>query len=178
MEILHKMKIQNINSTYNRTQYQTVKKSNNSQPSFQHRKIYEEKFWDKDILHAIKHNKEIQKLEAYLEKKFAVLELTLHSHDYNVSKEHKKFSIKCIYDRKHNISGEETELIPASNKKTMLEFIEKFKAKNIIEHIEARERLHNMKKNSYNHTTASQTMPKDKKNKNFFIKLINKLTNI
>ena len=57
------MKIQNINSTYNRTQYQTVKKSNNSQPSFQHRKIYEEKFWDKDILHAIKHNKEIQKLE-------------------------------------------------------------------------------------------------------------------
>ena len=60
----------------------------------------------------------------------------------------------------------------------MLEFIEKFKAKNIIEHIEARERLHNMKKNSYNHTTASKTMPKDKKNKNFFIKLINKLTNI
>lgn len=60
----------------------------------------------------------------------------------------------------------------------MLEFIEKFKAKNIIEHIEARERLHNMKKNSYNHATASQTMPKDKKNKNFFIKLINKLTNI
>ena len=140
------MKIQNINSTYNRTQYQTVKKSNNSQPSFQHKKIYEEKFWDKDILHAIKHNKEIQKLEAYLEKKFAVLELTLHSHDYNVPKEHEKFSINCIYDRKHNISGEETELIPASNKKTMLEFIEKFKAKKIIEHIEARERLHNMKK--------------------------------
>ena len=38
------MKIQNINSTYNRTQYQTVKKSNNSQPSFQHRKIYEERW--------------------------------------------------------------------------------------------------------------------------------------
>lgn len=61
----------------------------------------------------------------------------------------------------------------------MLEFIEKFKAKNIIEHIEARERLHNMKKNKPSHPTAHQTMQEaDKKNKNFFVKLINKLTNI
>lgn len=80
-------------------------------------------------MHAIKHNKEIQKLEAYLEKKFAVLELTLHSHDYNVPKEHEKFSIKCIYDRKHNISGEETELIPASNKKQCLNLLKNLKLK-------------------------------------------------
>ncbi len=174
------MKIQSIaNSAYNRSQYQTTNTPNNNQPSFQHRKIYEEKLWDKDILHAITHNSEIDKLENYLKKKFSVLELSIHSHDYNVPKDEERFSINCVYDRKHNISGEEATLFPPTNKKGLLSLIDNFKASKMIEHIEARERLHNMKKNRPSHPITHQTMPEaDKKNKNFFINLINKLTNI
>ena len=39
-------------------------------------KIYSPKHWDKDILNAIKNNKELKKFEDYLEKHNSILELS------------------------------------------------------------------------------------------------------
>ena len=65
------MQVQKIN-TY--SQYNSAKQNNN--PNFQQMKIYSPKHWDKDILNAIKNNKELKKFENYLEKHNSILELS------------------------------------------------------------------------------------------------------
>ena len=52
-------------------------RNNATAPSFQHLRIISKEHWDKDILDAVRENKEIKKFENYLEKKHSVLELTI-----------------------------------------------------------------------------------------------------
>lgn len=55
------MRIQNIqtNNYLSQNRYQNI---NNSQPSFQHLVIVSKRDWQKDILKAVLHNKELKKI--------------------------------------------------------------------------------------------------------------------
>lgn len=55
------MQVQKINAY---SQYNSAKQNNN--PNFQQMKIYSPKYWDKDILNAIKKNKELKSLKTTL----------------------------------------------------------------------------------------------------------------
>ena len=59
------MRIQNIqtNNYLPQNRYQNI---NNSQPSFQHLVIISKRNWQKDILKAVLHNRELKKFENYL----------------------------------------------------------------------------------------------------------------
>ena len=86
------MQVQKINAY---SQYNSAKQNNN--PNFQQMKIYSPKHWDKDILNAIKNNKELKKFENYLEKHNSILELTIQQTKSVRYDNIDEYSIDCIY---------------------------------------------------------------------------------
>lgn len=134
------MRIQNIqtNNYLSQNRYQNI---NNSQPSFQHLVIVSKRNWQKDILKAVLHNRELKKFEKYLEKRHSVLELRFSSHDWTRESGYNNLSINCTYDRHSKIEGLEEVIIPSTPKERLLDNLKKFRAKDIIRRIEAREHI-------------------------------------
>ena len=128
------MQVQKINAY---SQYNSAKQNNN--PNFQQMKIYSPKHWDKDILNAIKNNKELKKFENYLEKHNSILELTSQQTKSVRYDNIDEYSIDCIYNRHHKIQGEGEILFHPASKETILEFIDKFKADKFINKLENRQ---------------------------------------
>lgn len=94
------MQVQKINAY---SQYNNAKQNNN--PNFQQMKIYSPKHWDKDILNAIKNNKELKKFENYLEKHNSILELSSMQTKSVRFDNVDEYTIDCIYDRHSRIWG-------------------------------------------------------------------------
>lgn len=134
------MRIQNIqtNNYLSQNRYQNI---NNSQPSFQHLVIVSKRDWQKDILKAVLHNRELKKFENYLKKRHSVLELHLSSHDWTRESGYNNLSITCTYDRHSKIEGLEEVIIPSTPKERLLNNLKNFRAKDIIRRIEAREHI-------------------------------------
>lgn len=134
------MRIQNIqtNNYLSQNRYQNI---NNSQPSFQHLVIISKRDWQKDILKAVLHNRELKKFEKYLEKRHSVLELNVRTHGWAPAGEEEKLSMGCVYDRHSRVDGLSTNLIPPTKKEHFLDNLKKFRAKDIIRRIEAREHI-------------------------------------
>ena len=134
------MRIQNI-QTSNYLSQNTYQNINNSQPSFQHLVIVSKRNWQKDILKAVLHNRELKKFENYLKKRHSVLELHLSSHDWTRESGYNNLSITCTYDRHSKIEGLEEVIIPSTSKERLLNNLKNFRAKDIIRRIEAREHI-------------------------------------
>ena len=112
-----------------------------SQNRYQHLVIVSKRDWQKDILKAVLHNKELKKFENYLKKRHSVLELHLSSHDWTRESGYNNLSITCTYDRHSKIEGLEEVIIPSTPKERLLNNLKKFRAKDIIRRIEAREHI-------------------------------------
>lgn len=125
------MQVQKIN-TY--SQYNNAKQNNN--PNFQQMKIYSPKHWDKDILNAIKKNKELKKFESYLEKHNSILELSSMQTKSVRFDNVDEYTIDCIYDRHSRIWGESEILFHSAPKEAILKYLNKFKADRMIDKLE------------------------------------------
>lgn len=119
-------------------------RNNATAPSFQHLRIISKEHWDKDILDAVRKNKEIKKFENYLEKKHSVLELTIME-DFIPNKVANEtlFSIMGTFARKFKIMGVNQEITPMANKKQTLSNLRQFKCDELIKTFEREEAKYN-----------------------------------
>ena len=69
------------------------------------------------------------------------MELHLSSHDWTRASGYNNLSITCTYDRHSKIEGLEEVIIPSTPKERLLNNLKKFRAKDIIRRIEAREHI-------------------------------------
>ncbi len=147
------MNIQRV-GVYNNFNNAQNNRKNNSEPSFQHLKIISKEHWDKDILDAVTHNREIKRFENYLEKKHSVLELTTSSDSY--AKDGTNYSVTGIFARKFNISGIDGVISPMSNKEQTLANLKHFKCDKLIKTFEKEEAKYNQ-----NHPFRSEPKMRD-----------------